>query len=281
MFTWLSQQAHGWEKYKFINLELIYVPSNAVTTTPGSLFLAADYDAEDPVPDSLQRLSTFETQASGKVYDSIRLKPPNRRLNDVPGHKFIRDTPVAANLSLYDPCSIILATVDCESADPLGQLWVNYEVELVSPQSQIREPIAGGLAILGGAASSLVSTVSEPLHFTSFVSDSLGVEPVTGTWSYILPKGIYEVVANVNMFTTNAIQSMVGMVSVAIDDVVEAASSTMASWTSGVASSAYTMMVRYIVTTTGTQALTLVAMLTGAGTLSAVAPRLSIRSLDR
>lgn len=206
-FTWLSQQAHGWEKYKFLKLEIVYVPSNAVTTTPGSVFIAADFDAEDPVPETLQALSTYEVQRSGRVYEATTLSVPGRRMNDVPGHKFIRDTPVAANLSLYDPCSICIATVDCADASPIGQIWINYEVELISPQTQARHPTAGGLAVLeGGAASQPAQGVYSFLSFPTPVMNGQTMEVPTNAEGTIFtpPKGIYEVAADFLTSTTVA-----------------------------------------------------------------------------
>lgn len=199
-FTWLSGQALGWEKYKFISLEAVYVPSNAVTTTPGTLILGADFDAEDPVPADYKSLSTYEVQRSSRVYEAVTLNIPSRRMNDVPGHKFIRDTPVAANLSLYDPCSIIIATQDCANGSPIGQIWVNYVIELISPQSQTRVPTAGGVGQRLSVAADVVDHAWSTVLFPAVGLGSLPINSATPAGAtFVPPKGIYEVSTNVGV----------------------------------------------------------------------------------
>lgn len=282
MFTWLSQQAHGWEKYKFLKLELVYVPSNAVTTTPGSVFLAADYDAEDPVPADLQALSTYETQASGKVYTAVSLSPPYKRLNDVPGHKFIRDTAVAAKLSLYDPCSFTIATIDCVDTSALGQLWVNYEVELISPQSQVRVLTVGGLAQFSSVGTENVSSgVDTKCPFDTRVSENLKVESDVNNVDFTAPKGVYKVRSVVDVASADPGVPVSAAFHHTVDGIILTTSKMYRNWTTNALSAAYTLVLESIVNLDGTQVLSTVLATTAVGALTARSRGLTFRSLDR
>lgn len=279
VYTWLSQQAHGWEKYKFISLELIYVPSNAVTTTPGSVFLVADYDAEDPAPPDLQALSTYETQSSGKVYESVHLKPLFKRMNDVPGHKFIRDTAVAANLSLYDPCSFSVATVDCANTNPLGQLWVNYTVELISPQTQNRIPVVGGLAqFTGSAPAALTTAVASPVEFPDVVSDNMVVPNDTATFTP--PKGVYTVRSVADIVTTTD-TSITSSFYHQVGGVTHDISAMISEWVTTAGHRVFTLVVESILAFDGIQTMQTMIKASGGGALSVHPKSFSMLALDR
>ena len=135
IYTWLSTQAAGWEKYRFKRLSFVYVPAQAVVTTPGSVYLAADYDPTTGPPTSLQGLSTYETQSNARVFESCSLNVPPKRMFDGIQHKRIRCGNVAGDLEAYDGCSFIFSTVSCNANVSIGQLWVHYEVEFFSPQT--------------------------------------------------------------------------------------------------------------------------------------------------
>lgn len=136
MYTWLSTQAAGWEKYKFKKLNFVYVPAEAVVTTPGSVYLAAEYDPNTAAPSSLQGLSTYETQSNARVFESCSLNIPPHRMFDGVQHKRIRCGNVAGDLQLYDACNFVFSTISCDQAAAIGQIWVHYEVEFFSPQTE-------------------------------------------------------------------------------------------------------------------------------------------------
>jgi hypothetical protein len=136
IYTWLSTQAAGWEKYKFKKLNFVYVPAEAVVTTPGSVYLAAEYDPNTAPPSSLQGLSTYETQSNARVFESCSLNIPPYRMFDGVQHKRIRCGNVAGDLQLYDACNFVFSTISCAQEGPIGQIWVHYEVEFFSPQTE-------------------------------------------------------------------------------------------------------------------------------------------------
>jgi hypothetical protein len=140
-FTWLKNQVLGWEKYKYVSLQAVYIPSQATTTTAGTVYMAYDYDPEDAPPDSAAELSTFETTCSGRVYESSVLSLNTGRAFSGVQHKKVRTGPVPSGLTLYDPATLTIATEDCKDDTPIGKLWLYYDLILTSQQTAPSKPI--------------------------------------------------------------------------------------------------------------------------------------------
>lgn len=141
VFERLSKIASAFEKYTIRKLQIVYVPTRAVVTSPGSVHLAADFDPDDAPPSSLAALSTYEVQATSRVFDKCTLDIPPNRMHDGVRAKKLRCGPVAGDLALYDACSIIVAVFGGDDAPTLGQLWVHYEIVLISPQVEPSRPV--------------------------------------------------------------------------------------------------------------------------------------------
>jgi len=207
-YTWLSSRATGWEKYKLRKFEIMYVPAEANTTTPGSVYLAADYDPNDPPPSTLQALSTYETQQNGRVYNAMTLSLSPKRMFDGVQTKYVREGPVASDLSLYDAASFTFASISCANSNPIGQLWVRYVVELISPQTETSVPVSSSFAFM--VKPELSDQVIPPealttVTFTNQVVNGAGV--LTSGENFVLPKANWFMsgVLNVNQTQSEAV----------------------------------------------------------------------------
>jgi hypothetical protein len=138
LFPWLAQIAANFETYKFRKLRFHYL-TRAPTTTPGSIYIAIDYDPADPAPVNEQQLSTYEGCQNFAVWTESRLFIADEKaLFSIGPKKFVRtgaligvETPQA-----YDVGSLIIATSDSSGSFPQswGKLWVEYECEFYTPQ---------------------------------------------------------------------------------------------------------------------------------------------------
>jgi hypothetical protein len=195
LYTWLSTQAKGWEKYRFKTFEVVYVPAEAVTTTSGSVYICLDYDPTDAAPQTLAGLSTYETQYNGRVYDSVSCRADVKRMFDGVQAKKIRCGPVAGDLQLYDAATFSLATVSCANTNAIGQLWVYYEIELISRQTEPTIYVPPNIALFNlSATQTFTTTVAAPLNCDESVVNGMGITNSSGT--YTLPCGIYELLVN-------------------------------------------------------------------------------------
>lgn len=190
LYPWLSERARGWEQYRFERLSYDYVPSDAVTTTPGSVYLAADYDPSDPAPSTLSDMSTYETQANGRVYDRVSLSFSQKEMYRAGNGKKIRCGPVAGDLTLYDSGSLSLATVGCSGAIPLGFLWVSYRIRLFSVQkSSIQSSETVSYYDLS-ANETFVTGVAKAIAFDDAVVNGLEL-PAPALGVFTIPCGVF------------------------------------------------------------------------------------------
>lgn len=264
VYTRLAKVANTFEKYRVRKLEFVYVPAESVTTTPGVVYLAADYDPVDAAPASLAALSTYETQESSRVYEASRLELSRARMFDGVQAKKVRCGPVAGDLQLYDSCSVSVATVSCSGTTAIGQLWVYYDIELISPQTEPAVPIPQSTSIGYNSANQtgVTSGASTVVAFNSFLCNGLEVTPVGG--QFTLPCGMYKVAVNLTASDT-ANESFTVELYIAMDGAVLPVG-TYASSSNG---SNVAVSVLGYVYSSGTGVLEIQSILTGAaGTLS-------------
>lgn len=147
-FPWLSNEALGWERYKFNRLAFCYYTRTG-SNVPGSVLLAPDYDAADAAPVTEQAASSYhDTQEDAPWKDIKCITTPSDLLSGE-GSKFVRTGTLAANqdIKTYDSGNLHLCTVD-GTAVSWGKLWVEYDVTFFTPQTP-----PGGFPIVGTIAS--------------------------------------------------------------------------------------------------------------------------------
>ncbi len=191
-FPWLSTQAQGWETYRFNKLRFCYYTRTG-TSTVGSVLLFPDYDAADAAPATEQVASTYEDIAEDAPWKDICCEFRRSALDALGPKRFIRSGALPANqdIKTYDVGNLFVATVD-GSAVSWGKLWVEYDVELMTPQlppsganSASATLIAGGGSVASatpfGAApvavnSNLVLSGSAASNVVSISGMTIGAE---------------------------------------------------------------------------------------------------------
>lgn len=201
--TRLANIASGYEKYCFLkDLRVEYVPSQAVTTTAGSVWLGFDYDPMDDVPLTDSDFSTYESWVSTNVFNKVDLAMMKTRSFDGVQHKKVRSGPVNGDLSLYDPGALIVATDDCVDASDLGKLYLHYSFVFISPQTatgRVPTTLAFSRLLL---SQTVASGVPETVDFVTTVN---GLQLGRSSSSFELPPGNYLVRTRVKFATTSAL----------------------------------------------------------------------------
>jgi hypothetical protein len=80
-------------------------------------------------------MSTYEGVKPLQVFKMQKLDVSFRWMEASVRSKKIRCGPVAGDLSLFDPCSLIVGTVSCTDTSDIGQLWCHYEIEFINRQT--------------------------------------------------------------------------------------------------------------------------------------------------
>lgn len=135
-FPWLSGIATRFEKYKFKKIVVRYLPTVS-TIVNGGVALCPIYDPADPIPSNRITLLNSEGMVRGAVHNEITLTIPANRMrhNDT---LFVRETHEELmdpnELRLSDLGYVVVSLTDVTSLDNLGDIFIEYHVELTSPR---------------------------------------------------------------------------------------------------------------------------------------------------
>jgi len=133
LFPWLSRIALAYERFRFESLSFRFVPSQA-TSTPGRFYAAIDYDYDDAVATSKATLMGNHSSMECAVWQESRLIADPTCLNrDLP-FRYVSCTTRGLDVELRTAYSgYLMLAFDTTSANCLMDIWVEYDVRLVTP----------------------------------------------------------------------------------------------------------------------------------------------------
>lgn len=163
-FPWLSRMANMYETYRIRMLQFRYQPVCGTTTT-GTVMGVFDYDALDlPPSNKAYFLSSMNATRSSAWAPSVL---PMNVAHIVQAQKYIRSGIITGtDLKTYDAAVLNLATSGCASTAMIGELCVEYIVELITPQADLAglaESLSGRVAAVTGV-SNLVAFGTNPVY---------------------------------------------------------------------------------------------------------------------
>lgn len=146
VFPWLCTIANNYESYRFNYLRLVY-ETEASTTSTGTVMLAIDYDANDPDPIEKTDIMAYRGAVrtapwQRMVYSSLPEELTKRKSYYVTS--VVQPVDRAGNFAdklLYDIGTLFIATIGQASGATIGELYVEYDVSLMTPQ--MNDPSTG------------------------------------------------------------------------------------------------------------------------------------------
>ncbi len=210
--AWLAGISPNYESYKFKRLRFKFVPT-CPTSQAGAVYLTGEFDPQDPAPTSERQIASYDGTVFGAVWARHDYNVAARNLNKRTSY-FVRNGTVPnADLPLYDVGYVVIGTTGVTGEPTIGKLWLEYEVELTTPQlnnlavgnSQslfisgtdnfVTNPTPVGNAPLivsaAGGTLSLRSTAPYQALFAFNVGGtSLPAAPATGGTATAVPKAI-------------------------------------------------------------------------------------------
>jgi len=178
-FPWLSSIAQNFEKYNFRKLKFEYEP-RCSTATAGSIMNAVDYDAADPAPIDKTAFMTQHGAVSSAPWEECCFVADPKSLSSQGqgGSRYIRTGALAANLDIktYDVGVLNIATQGGPATD-VGELYVSYDVELMTPSSEANIELAGGYSTSWNDGA--LNSVSKSNYFGTSQAISTGNVDVT------------------------------------------------------------------------------------------------------
>ncbi len=132
-FPWLSNEARGWEFYRFNRLKFTLIPS-APTSSAGNFMLAPDYDPADSAPVSEFAMSAYQDSKEAQIWRAMECDLTPDSMDGEMRRHFVRFGALAANqdIKTYDSGNLYVAALD-GGGTVEARLWVEYDVSLFVP----------------------------------------------------------------------------------------------------------------------------------------------------
>lgn len=184
MFPWLSTIAGQFESYCFESLRFCFETSKSASTS-GTLLLAVDYDAGDAVPVNKQQMMSNRTKNRNAVWAECVINCDKQDLKKLP-QRFIRLGSLSADqdIKTYDTGNFQYATKSCADTTEIGELYVEYDVHLMTPQNDLSGQLSASSARLTSVTG---PTRAAPFGTASSWTGGLTVSSVgaTITWGKV------------------------------------------------------------------------------------------------
>jgi hypothetical protein len=150
LFPWLSSIAARYESYRFNSLRFA-LNTTAPTSATGTVVLAIDYDALDVAPASKTQIMSYRSAVRGAPWQDTALSAMPEDIHRATS-LYTRTTtavPAAADLKTYDVGNLFVATQGQGAATVIAELYVEYDVTLLTPQ--LDSGFGSGLRSVGTA----------------------------------------------------------------------------------------------------------------------------------
>lgn len=184
-FPWLSGVAQRFESYLFRRLKFDFETESA-STAVGSTILSLDYDASDAPPTTKTQAMAFRSSVRSPLWSNCQLTCLDEDLNKQKSY-FVRKgaNPTSTDIKLYDTGTLSVGFQGTSSSTQVGELYVEYEVLLMTPQLGIAgqgEAVWG--AFTGSSNSAPAAVVTGVLPATVV---STGTTTSVTTWTFTQP----------------------------------------------------------------------------------------------
>lgn len=132
-FPWLSRIAQNYEKYVFKKL-CFYLKTVTSTVTTGSVIMAFDYDASDAAPISKAAMLQYSGAVRSAPWANCKVVEDRKSVQGVSHYVSAAAGANDAEKRQQDEGVLYVATQGQASDALVSELWVEYEVELLTPQ---------------------------------------------------------------------------------------------------------------------------------------------------
>jgi len=131
MFPWLSTIANTHQRYRMHKLKFEYVPVCG-TTTRGRVTLAFSIDPTEASPTTMSQITQYPNYEANSVWTPMTLVA---NLSDRRDELYTRAGAVTnTDIKTYDLGKLFVGISDTTDTNTIGQLFVEYEVELLTPK---------------------------------------------------------------------------------------------------------------------------------------------------
>jgi len=167
-FPWLAARARGFQKYRFNKLKFCYRPT-CPSSTQGTVMLSPDYDSVDAAPISKIEANQLDDSVDGLAWERFSFDAKRENLHALPQYWISGNlTPAGEDVKTYNVANMFLNVTGFAANNlNVGELYVEYEVDLIAPSLKLSPFDSGELAASVGVSS------TAPLGTAPVVTGSL------------------------------------------------------------------------------------------------------------
>jgi len=183
-FPWLARfPAQGYDLYHFKYIRFCY-ESEKSTASNGSVMLAYDYDASDSSPSNKISIMAYNGAVRSSCWAPISCPASTAMINKVK-NRFVRSGSLSANqdIKLYDTANFFIAVQGCADSSVMGELYVEYEVELFSPQLDL----ASNLLAISAEVTNATVSLTNPLGGTPTITGGIPMVVTSNQIAFTIP----------------------------------------------------------------------------------------------
>jgi len=153
LFPWMSTIAALFESYLFNSLRFQYRTSGS-SAQAGKVFYAVDWDVLDAAPDSKVQLLQNRTKADAQTWIDFDLNCDKQDMLKFGAQRYVRQgaAPAGTDQKTYDIGQLLVASQGVTNTPVVGELWVEYDCELITP-AQAPQASSSGRIASGGTVS--------------------------------------------------------------------------------------------------------------------------------
>lgn len=133
MFPWLSQVASNYESYLFNSLVFTY-EATCSSITAGNVSLIVDYDPDDAAPFYKAQALAYRGSVNSPSWASCQHRSDIEDLRKQKTYLVLRGQPPSDSLISYSVGKLNIACEGSTNGAVLGNMWVDYDVTLMTPQ---------------------------------------------------------------------------------------------------------------------------------------------------
>lgn len=154
-FPWCAKYpARGYESYLADNIRFCY-ESEKSSNTDGSVMLAVDFDASDAAPPNKTQLMAYHNAVRSNVWLECCYEASKADLQKFGVQRYVRSgaVPSGTDIKTYDVGTLFIATQGCVDTSKIGELYIEYDVQLHTPQLDFSDSASADSVNLTGAVS--------------------------------------------------------------------------------------------------------------------------------
>jgi len=206
IFPWLSTMALNYQFYHFRSLRFRF-ETTSPTSSPGQVIMVPDYNVRDPAPSTEQAACNALGAVAGPCWSNLSLPLSIENMFSFGSRKMIRLGVTGTDSTLCDAGCFNLATVGMTGGGDIGRLWVDYDVDLFTPQVALATLVPSQIQYLSIAADLMTinDSINHPIVWTALNDDELYTVP-GADGKLPLPRGIFRLSGTLTLFNDNASQ---------------------------------------------------------------------------